>query len=73
MKVVLFCFKLTLCHNFLAAKRRNPTSGSPGRPALGAGHGPVITLHYFSSNLLEGEKRLLLFSTVDMILAQSSA
>lgn len=47
------CFlkKLTLCHNFLAAKRRNSTSASPWQPTLGTLCSPVVALHYLSSNL----------------------
>lgn len=47
------CFlkKLTLCHNFLAAKRRNSTSALPWQPAFGSRSSPVVALHYLSSNL----------------------
>lgn len=47
------CFlkKLTLCHNFLAAKRRNSTSALPWQPAFGSLRSPVVALHYLSSNL----------------------
>ena len=47
------CFlkKLTLCHNFLAAKRRNSTSALPWQSAFGPVCSPAVALHYLSSNL----------------------